>query len=234
MLRLLCIVLYVFFWFVFHIPYIHLAKRRVQKEERLNAKLQTLIRRLFKIAGVRVKITGKENIPEQESVLFAANHESHLDPLLMYVCLNRVPHFVMKAEIENIPVFRVWMQEIGHIALKRGDRKSAVEVLKKMKTYLEEGKDILIFPEGTITKGERDLPFKPGSFKAALDTRTSIIPVTIKGSAKGLEQQRYLIKPNTVEVIIHPKVETEKGKWKDTHELSSYIEKMVKEAVSSS
>ncbi|MDQ0243369.1 1-acyl-sn-glycerol-3-phosphate acyltransferase [Bacillus fengqiuensis] len=230
MLRLLCIVLYVSFWFVFHIPYVHSVKKRAYKEEVLNAKLRTLIIRLFKIAGVRVKITGKENIPEQEPVLFAANHESHLDPLLMYVCLNRVPYFVMKAEIEDIPVFRVWMQEIGHIALKRGDRKSAVEVLKKMKRYLEEGKDILIFPEGTITKGERDLPFKPGSFKAALDTESSIVPITIRGSAKGLEQQRYLIKPNTVEVIIHPKVDTGKGKWEHTHELSSYVEKIIKEA----
>jgi len=229
-LRLLCIVIYVSFWFVFHIPFVHLAKKRVYKEEVLNAKLKTLIIRLFKIAGVRVKVTGKENIPAQEPVLFAANHESHLDTLLMYVCLNRVPYFVMKAEIEDIPVFRVWMQEIGHIALKREDRKSAIDVLKKMKKYLEEGKDILIFPEGTITKGEGDLPFKPGSFKAALDTGSSIIPITIRGSAKGLEQQRYLIKPNTVEVIIHPKIETAKGKWEHTHELSSYVEKIIKEA----
>lgn len=230
MLRLLCIVLYVSFWFVFHIPYVHLAKKQTYKEEVLNAKLRTLIKRLFKIAGVRIKVTGKENIPAQEPVLFAANHESHLDPLLMYVCLTRVPYFVMKAEIEDIPVFRVWMQEIGHIALKRGDRKSAVEVLRQMKRYLEEGKDILIFPEGTITKGEKNLPFKPGSFKAALDTERSIVPITIRGSAKGLEQRGYLVKPNTVEVIIHPKIETAKGKWEHTHELSSYVEKIIKEA----
>ena len=175
-------------------------------------------------------MTGKENIPAQEPVLFAANHESHLDPLLMYVCLTRVPYFVMKAEIENIPIFRVWMKEIGHIALKRGDRKSAVQVLKKMKRCLDEGKDILIFPEGTISKGEKDLPFKPGSFKAALDTGCSVVPITIRGSAKCLEQQGYLIKPNKVEVIIHPKVETATGEWQHTHELSSHIEKIIKEA----
>ncbi|HWO98367.1 MAG TPA: lysophospholipid acyltransferase family protein [Bacillus sp. (in: firmicutes)] len=230
MLRLLCIVLYVSFWFLFHIPYVHIVKKRSYKEEILNAKLQTLIVRLFKIAGLRLNVTGQEHLPEQEPVLFAVNHESHLDPLLMYVCLRRVPYFVMKAEIESIPVFRTWMKEIGHIALNRGDRRSAVDAVKKMKRYLEEGKDILIFPEGTITKGEKDLPFKPGSFKAAFETEKSIVPITIKGSARGLEQQHYLIKPNTVEVIIHPKVETEGGKWDHTHQLAAYVEKIIKEA----
>jgi 1-acyl-sn-glycerol-3-phosphate acyltransferase len=224
----LCVGLYTFFWFLLHIPYVHIARRRGQQKNVLNAKLQTLIRHLFKIAGIRIKVTGTENIPKQEAVLFAANHESHLDPLLMYVCLDRVPCFVMKAEIDKIPVFRVWMRELGHIALNRGDRKSAVEVVKKMKDTLQNGNDVLIFPEGTITKGVKDLSFKPGSFKAVFNTGKSIVPITIKGSAKGLEQQGYFIKPNTVEVIIHPKVDTTKGKWEHTRHLAAFVEGIVK------
>jgi 1-acyl-sn-glycerol-3-phosphate acyltransferase len=55
LLRLLCIVLYVIGWFIFHIPFIHFVKQKPHKEELLNAKLKGLINRILKIAGVKVK-----------------------------------------------------------------------------------------------------------------------------------------------------------------------------------
>ncbi|WP_028403008.1 lysophospholipid acyltransferase family protein [Ectobacillus panaciterrae] len=231
MLRLIYIGVYFLGWFVVHIPYIHTVKKKANKEKMLNEKLQKLVRKLLKLMGIQLNVTGKENIPDHEQVLFIANHESHLDPIVLYACLNRVPYFVMKEEIRNIPIFRTWIKEIGHIYLKRGDRRSAVEVLQQMKKYLQEGKDVFIFPEGTITEGEKELPFKPGSFRSAVDTETSVVPITIKGTARLFEQQRYTLKSGTVEVIIHPKVETIKGKWEHTQQLAVYVEKIVKDSL---
>ncbi|MBO9128966.1 lysophospholipid acyltransferase family protein [Bacillus sp. 165] len=228
MIRLILIVIYVLIWFVFHIPYVHRIKKEEDKEKLLNEKLQRLVRQILKLRGIRLQVEGKSNLPA-EAVLLVANHESHLDPIILYACLDRIPYFVMKQEIEKIPVFRSWTQEIGHIALKRGDRRSSVEVVRRMKQYLQIGKDVLIFPEGTINYGEKELPFKPGSFRPAHETGASVVPVTIQGTARLLEKQQFMLKSGTVEIKIHPKIETKEGKWDSTRELSAYAEQIIKQ-----
>ena len=67
---------------------------------------------------------------------------------------------------------------------------------------------MVIFPEGTRSKGDEMGEFKAGSFKLATKAKVPIIPVTIKGSYKLMEANGNKIKPDMVEIFIHPEIPT--------------------------
>lgn len=73
---------------------------------------------------------------------------------------------------------------------------------------IKEGHSLVIFPEGTRSKGGPLGEFKAGSFKLATKSKAPIIPVTMDGTYKLMEAQGGKVKPATVNVYIHPPVET--------------------------
>lgn len=146
--------------------------------------VQWAFRVLLKMAGVRITVLGKENIPD-EAVLYVGNHRSFFDILIMYVQCKRLTGFVAKDSIEKIPSLRVWMRYLYCLFLNRDDLKQGMKTILQAIEYIKQGISICIFPEGTRNKGEElsILPFKEGSFKIALKTGCPIVPVSINNSA---------------------------------------------------
>ncbi len=137
---------------------------------------------LMWIAGIKLKTIGQENVPKNESVIFVANHCSHLDIGCLCGALPVNLHFIGKKELMFVPFVGWYMLMAGHIFIDRKSRSKSITSLKKAAIKIKNGKSVAMYPEGTRSKTGELGVFKKGAFHIALDAGVSIVPVHIKGT----------------------------------------------------
>lgn len=131
----------------------------------------------------RLKIVGKENIPQEGALLFCGNHRTYLDPPVIVVTAGRHMRFMAKEELRKNPLFAFLGFLFEGIYVKR-DSKDISAMKDAMKT-LKNGGCIGIFPEGTRNGMEKnDGKLKNGATYMALKTGAKIIPIGIQGDSK--------------------------------------------------
>lgn len=141
-----------------------------------------LIRTYCKIV-YRVKIIGKENIPQEGNLLFCGNHRTYLDPPLIIVTAGRYMRFLAKEELKKNPLFAFLGFLYDGIFVKRDDKD--IGPLKTALKTLKDGKCVGLFPEGTRNGLEKnDGKVKNGAAYLALRTNSKVIPIGIIGPAK--------------------------------------------------
>ncbi|MBB4286012.1 lysophospholipid acyltransferase family protein [Roseospira goensis] len=158
------------------------------------------------VAGVRTRIEGRENLPPGP-VIVAAKHQSALDTFLFHGLLDD-PAYVLKRELFRIPLVGWYMKATGMIGIDRAAGAQALRaMLKACGETLAEGRQIIIFPEGTRVAPGRSLPYHPGV--AALYARfpdVPLVPVTLNtGLLWG--RKAFLKRPGTATLKILPPVE---------------------------
>ncbi|WP_426347969.1 lysophospholipid acyltransferase family protein [Alloiococcus sp. CFN-8] len=162
-----------------------------------------------KWSGADVKIYGEENLPSpEETVLYIANHQSYFDIALFMSHINLPKGYVAKIEMRKIPILRTWMEFIHCVFMDRSNLRKSAEAIALGIRNLKDGHSMVIFPEGTRSQGPVMGDFKAGSFKLATKPQVPIIPVTINGSYKLMEGNGNRIKADTVELYIHPVINT--------------------------
>ena len=153
------------------------------------------------IAGIKVKITGKENVIPKTPYVFVSNHRDLFDiPVLQRYVPNDFS-FVFKKELAMIPLFG-WQMELGpHIIIDRQNPEKAMKSIENAKKMLVQKKiSVLLFPEGTRSKTGEMLPFKRGAFHIAAQVGFPIIPVTISGTQNLFQSKPFKI--NSGKVIL--------------------------------
>ena len=175
-------------YFVFPVLWIYEKINKKKKDEVSLRIVQWGFRTILNIAGTKITVIGKENMPD-EAALYVGNHRSYFDILLMYVQCERLTGFVAKDSIEKVPSLRVWMRYLYCLFLNRSDAREGLKTILTAIEYVKKGISICIFPEGTRNDGEElsMLPFKEGSFKIATKTGCPIVPVSINNSAEIFE-----------------------------------------------
>ncbi len=155
----------------------------------------------LKVAGTRITYIGEERIPQDQAVLYIANHRSFFDILMTSVNMPRPTGYVAKIEMLKYPLLRDWMKRINCLFLDRSDIKQGARTILAAADLIKEGVSIVIFPEGTRNKvNDTFLPIHGGSFKIAEKSGCPIVPVSINNSAAVFEDQFPRIRP--VHVVI--------------------------------
>lgn len=165
---------------------------------------------LLNIAGVKVNVHGLENLPKDRTVLYIGNHQGNFDIPIYISKIPGLKGFVSKIEVEKIPGIYTWMQYMHCVFMDRSSlRKSSEAIIKGIK-ILKEDHSLVIFPEGTRSRGNSIGEFKSGSFKLATKSKVPIVPITINGSYKIMEsnKKKWMIKPSVIDLYIHPLIET--------------------------
>lgn len=160
-------------------------------------------------SGSTINVKGLENIPDRNGILFMSNHQSNFDILLLLSELPVNHGFIAKVELDNIPFFSRWMRCIHCLFMDRSDMKQSAQTIIDGIKQLKAGINMVIFPEGTRSKGAPVGEFKSGSFKLATKSKAPIVPVTIDGTYKVMEQNKNKIKPAEINLTIHKPIYTD-------------------------
>lgn len=164
-------------------------------------------RLMMRLSGARITVTGEEYLKEGETYLFVSNHQSNFDIPLLLSAIRCPKGFIAKKELGNIPILTFWMKKIHCVFMDRDNIRKSAEAIVKGIQILKAGHSMVIFPEGTRSKGAPVKEFKAGSFKLALKSKVKIIPVTIDGSYKLLDANGGKIKAADVAVTLHEPID---------------------------
>lgn len=155
---------------------------------------------IFFKAYLKFKVVGRGNVPKEGAFIFAANHSSYLDPIILGISSYRNLNYMARDTLFSRPLFGWVMKQIHSFPVKRHDNdfRAIKESLKKLK----EGKPLVIFPEGARSKDENLKKGKPGIGFVAAKTRVPIVPAYIKGSFEAMPGGMDSLKRRPVTIYI--------------------------------
>lgn len=131
----------------------------------------------FKWTGIRYEVD-HQDVSTDQTVYYVSNHQGQFDPILLMAVLQKPMTFISKVENLKLPVIGKWGKLIGFITFKREEFDANVTMLRQSVRTLKEGRSVLIFPEGTRSKSNALLEFKPGALLPAYLAKVPIVPIT--------------------------------------------------------
>lgn len=162
----------------------------------------------LRACGVRVKVTGLENIDANRSYVFASNHRSYLDTATLFFYAGPKMGLVAKKELLRVPVFGQGMSFVNIIAIDRSDPERALHSMEKARKVLDSGYSFGVFVEGTRAMPGELLPFKKGAFHLAFQTGSAIVPVAIKNTDWLMGKRTGVAYAGEIEMFLLPPIET--------------------------
>jgi lyso-ornithine lipid O-acyltransferase len=129
------------------------------------------------ILNIKITVAGDEGSLERGGYVIIANHVSYVDGIVLGSIFPIV--FVSKKEVKSWPVIGQWNTLSGTIFINRQRKETVPALVEEMTQKLRHEANILLFPEGTSTNGERMLPFQTAPLAAPLRSRSIIVPVTL-------------------------------------------------------
>ncbi len=182
----------------------------------------------IKNSGADMEISGLENVPTDRPVLFVSNHQSNFDILLLLGILNCNKGFVAKQELGKIPLLGYWMVHTHCLFMDRSDMKQSMQTIIQAYEQLKNGYSMIIYPEGTRSKGGPVKEFKAGSFKPAIKAKVPVVPITLDGTFKVIDGDKDKSDgTDKVQVIVHPPIETADLSKEEIKELPARVQKLI-------
>lgn len=183
------------------------------------------------LSGITVRVAGREHIPRDRAAVYCSNHQSNVDPPVVFDALHPRMHILYKQEINAIPVLARAFRLGGFIPIDRRNKESAMRSIEAGARSIRSGNSFLIFPEGTRSKTGELLPFKKGGFVMAIKAGAPIVPVAVQGGRDALRRGSWIIRPVTVSLRVGEPIETSGLTFDDRAKLidrvHSEIEKML-------
>ncbi|MDR0512404.1 MAG: 1-acyl-sn-glycerol-3-phosphate acyltransferase [Treponema sp.] len=164
-------------------------------------------RGIIAITGCRMTVEGRENIPRGGGVCFVSNHVGMFDIVLALAYIGRPFGFIAKRELRMLPVFNLWIYILGGLFIDRKNIRNAIKTMNHGIEKIQKGNAMLIFPEGTRSKGQGLLPFRSGSIKLATNSLAPIVPIAISGSYDVFEKN-HSVRPVAVRMVFCPPIPT--------------------------
>jgi 1-acyl-sn-glycerol-3-phosphate acyltransferase len=171
---------------------------------------------------IKVHVEGLENIPKEGPLMICGNHEVNYDPLLLITLLKEPMSFLSKKELKNVIYVGAFIQIMDGIFLDRADIRKSARTFKEIEENYKNIPNyrLLVFPEGTRSRNEYYAmnEYKPGAFKPAVNTHTTIQPFTHYGTFRIFGNSLHMY--NHIYVKFHKPIPYEEYKDKSTTEIA--------------
>ncbi len=181
------------------------------------------------LAGIRACVAGREHLPAGQAVVFCSNHQSNVDPPILFQILHPRLHVLFKRELTKLPLLGKVFLLGGFVPIDRSSREHSMAAIDQAAQSLRDGNSFLTFPEGTRSRTGAMLPFKRGPFLMALKAQVPVVPVAIQGGAASMRKGSWIVRPTNVSVRIGAPVETRGMEMSDRERLADLVRTRVEE-----
>ena len=159
-------------------------------------------------SGITYRVAGREHLPRARAAVYCSNHQSNIDPPVLFEALHPRMHILYKAELDAIPLLARAFRMGGFIPVDRRHKEAAMRSIDAGAASLRAGDSFLIFPEGTRSRTADLLPFKKGGFIMAIKAGAPIVPVAVQGGRDAMRRGSAIIRPVTVSIRVGEPIET--------------------------
>jgi 1-acyl-sn-glycerol-3-phosphate acyltransferase len=157
----------------------------------------------FHVAGIRVRVSGAERLPETPCVV-VANHASYIDGVVLKAFLPARFSFVIKKEVSKVPLAGVLLRRIGSEFVDRFNRHAGGLDTRRLIKAADSGQALAFFPEGTFVERPGVGKFHGGAFAIAARAGVPVVPLAIRGTRHVLPSGRFLPRFGRIEIDILP------------------------------
>ena len=186
------------------------------------------------LSGIRYRVTGRENLPLDRAAVYCANHQSNVDPPLLFDALHPRVHILYKHELDRIPLLARAFRMGGFIPVDRRNKEAAMRSIEHGAKSRRSGNSFLNFPEGTRSKTDGLLPFKKGGFIMAIKAQVPIVPVAVQGGRAAMRKGSWIIQPVVVDIRVGPLIETRGWRLDERDQLIGKVRRAMEELLSPS
>jgi putative phosphoserine phosphatase/1-acylglycerol-3-phosphate O-acyltransferase len=159
--------------------------------------------------GVKLNVTGAENLTAQRPAVFLFNHRNNFDVFIVAALVKDNWTGIAKKELESNPLVGPLGKLLDAAFIDRADSASAVAALQPIEEAARKGLSILVAPEGTRMDTQSVGPFKKGAFRIAMATGLPVVPIVIRNAEAVAGRNSTTLHPGTVDVAVLPPVSTE-------------------------
>ena len=156
------------------------------------------------ICGIRVVVIGREHLPREGAALIASQHQSAYDTLIWLRLVPRVA-YVFKAELSRVPLFGPLLIPAGQIPVDRGGVNAIRTLLRGADAAKADGRQIVMFPEGTRVPHGQEVELKPGLALVAKRTGLPVIPVATDSGLRW-SRRAFRKRPGPVHIAFAPPI----------------------------
>src|SRR5215510_1189675 len=182
-------------------------------------------------AGARVQVSGLEHLDRDQAYVFVANHQSNLDPPLLFSYLGHNVGAIAKMELFRIPVLKQGFLLAHVVPIDRSNRERAVASTRRGADELRRGHSLMAFPEGTRTVDGRVKDFKKGVFFMAVEAGVPVVPTIVNDTRLVMRKGAKEITPGDVYLEIIPPVATSDYNDDNIEELIDRVRSSIVERV---
>jgi 1-acyl-sn-glycerol-3-phosphate acyltransferase len=180
--------------------------------------------------GWKIQVQGRDRINTAKPYIIVSNHQSIIDvALLLQLRINF--KWVSRVELARFPFvgWVIWLND--HILVRRGDKRSIVQMAEACKKNLMDGISVFMFPEGTRTTTGEIQAFKEGAFILAKETGVAILPIVLDGASRALPKRGFWFRVNQVFTIrVMEEITSDSHNWPDHMQLLDFTRnEMVRE-----
>lgn len=175
------------------------------------------------LCGLKVEISGREHLPSRP-VVFLSNHQSTWETSVFQSILPPIA-WVLKRELQWIPLFGWALASMRPIAIDRSAGKKAMQqIIEQGQLLMQQGRSIIIFPQGTRTAPGEKRRYGMGGAVLATETGTPVVPIA-HNAGTFWPRRGFLKKPGTIRMVIGPQIVTKGRKAEEVNkEVQSWIE----------
>jgi len=162
---------------------------------------------LLRLTGWYPKLYGFNNFDTSEPSVVICNHNSYLDGLVVFAFLPPHFRFVIKKEMQQIPLIGRYLEHIGSLFVERNNPSEAGKTARQILGALNKGHSVVFFAEGTRTRPHGIGAFKEGPFVLAARKQIPIIPMALTGTRQALKAGQWLARPSQLVLQALPTIE---------------------------
>ena len=160
-------------------------------------------RSFFFLAGMPVIRVGRRNLPAGQCIV-VANHASYLDGVVMTAALPARFSFVVKREMNTVPLAGLLLRRIGTEFVDRFNRHKGGTDARRVLRTAASGHSLVFFPEGTFTPEVGLGKFHTGAFAIAARANCPVVPTVIRGTRRNMPATRVFPRPGAIDVRFGP------------------------------